>query len=615
MLEDLNKQQREALLGSFSQDSMVLAGAGSGKTRLITERCNYLLNVKNVEPYRIMCISFTNKASSELKERVALTCTEEKANQIWVGTFHNICIRLLSMYGSAIGLDRFTILDTYNIKKVISAELTKMNIDVTKELVNNYASRISDLKNKLITPKDYKNNCTINNIDDADFIELYSRYQKENLKNHTLDFDDIILYTVFLLKKDKEIQDYIKRTFQYIMVDETQDSNPANIALFNLLCANCNLFIVLDIDQSIYAWRGATPLYFVENQRKFKVFKLEENYRSTKKIVHASNVLITNNNNRIDKTCFTNNELGDNITISNFQDAYEEAEFITQEIKAYNRLGLSYKDFYVLYRTNAQSRIFEQVFMQNGLPYTLIGALSFNERKEIKDCMAFAKIKDNDRDKPSFLRALGTLDGIGKKAIKDITDIYDVSRSIVDTLAKYRPKGRKANDSITFLFNFLSNVDNYDALETVIKYFSNKYIIENTDESKTRVENLNELTLLIEEKKQNNVSFEDFVNEMDLLSSKDTENKTDSVSMLTVHASKGLEAKAVFIAGCNQGIFPHSNSLDSDEELEQERNLMYVAITRAMKKLYITSYNTNGFKSFIPSQFINEIPKDCKEII
>ena len=614
MIEDLNEQQRDALLGSFTQDTMVIAGAGSGKTRLITERICYLLDVKKVEPFNIVCITFTNKAAKELKERIGKACGEERASQIWIGTFHSICIRLLKMYGANIGLNKFTILDPYDAKKVMKSILTDLDYDNSKEVVKNYLDRISTLKNKLITPRDYRIQCDKNGIEDEEFIEAFSNYQKENLKNFTIDYDDIILYTTFLLSHSKEAIEFVQKNFKFVMVDETQDSNHSNTVLFKQLSKNNNLFLVFDLDQSIYGWRGAVPEYLIQHQNEYRVFKLEQNYRSTQKIVHASNMVVANNVNRIDKTCFSKNEMGDNITYSEFLNPYKEAEFIADEIQAYKKLGIDYNEIFILYRTNSQSRIFEEVFLKKGLPYTLIGSLSFTERKEIKDCIAYAKIKDNDRDKPAFLRVLKTLEGVGDRAIKDITAMYDVSRSIKETLAKYQPKTNKAFNSLQSVYNFVSNVNDYDALYGIISSFIAKYTIENTEDSRNRIENLNELNNLVKEKQSNNMSFSDFVNEMELMSSKDVENKTDSVSMLTVHASKGLEAKIVFLAGCNDGIMPHINA-KSDEEKEEERRGMYVAMTRAKKKLYISSYRVYANRNFYKSPFINEIPKTCLEII
>lgn len=616
MLEGLNEQQRNAVLGSFAQDTLVLAGAGAGKSKTIVERVKYILDEKHAEPSSIMCITFTNKAAHELLDRVKKVCKE--ADEMWVGTFHSICIRLLRMFGDEIGLYDFTILDPYNSKKSAIDVLTKMGAVVSKEILNNYLSRISHLKNELMTSKKYRESILkkYTNVYEAQtdpeyqFCQFYTNYQRENLKNQTIDFDDIILYTILLLKLSKNAQNFVAKHFKYIHVDETQDSNTSNITLFKLLSANCNLFIVGDIDQSIYGWRGAKPKYLLDNRKDYRLFKLEQNYRSTQKIVNASNCVIANNVDRIDKTCFSENRVGDSITLKSFTKDFDEAKFIADEIKAYNKLGIKYSDIFILYRTNAQSRVFEETFIKAGVPYTIIGALGFNERKEIKDCLAFLRVSINHKDKQSLKRALMCLDGIGKKATENILDLYDIKRDAVQALKSYKPKGRKANDSINFLLDLLNLVKTkpYAVIKKIGQYFIDKFKIENTPQSNERIENIEELVKVSEEKEKSGLVIEEFITQMDLLSSKDKESKADTVSMMTIHASKGLEASIVFGVGINEGILPHNNSLNTPEALEEERRLMYVLMTRAKDKLYLTNFGSNGQKDFRESRFIHEIP-------
>ena len=399
------------------------------------------------------------------------------------------------------------------------------------------------------------------------------------------------------------------------MVDETQDSNTSNIMLFKLLSKNCNLFVVADIDQSIYGWRGAKPEYLINNSSQYKLFKLEQNYRSTQTIVDASNSVISHNIKRIDKTCFSKNRIGDMITYANFNRDYEEARFIAKEINVYKNLGINLNDIFILYRTNSQSRIFEEVFIKSGVPYNIIGALGFNDRQEIKDCLAFIRVAVNDKDRQSFKRALLTLDGIGQKAVEDILNLYDVKRSATVALSLYNPKGQKAIESKKFMLELLNLTASrpYQIVDKAAYYFIGKYKLENTPKSLERIQNLEELMNVSKEKEKEGLNIEDFVDQMDLLSSKDKKSKEGTVSMMTVHASKGLEAGIVFGVGLNDGILPHGNSINDADELEEERRIMYVLMTRAKDKLYLTSFGSNGQKSYHHSRFISEIPSKFVE--
>jgi len=616
MLQDLNEQQKSAILGSFTQDTLVLAGAGSGKTRVLTERISYILTDKSGRAESIMAITFTNKAAKELLDRIKKVTND--ADEMWVGTFHSICIRLLRMFGDEIGLDDFTILDAYNSKKVATEVLTNMGAVISKSTLNNYLSRVSHLKNELITAKKYRDSKLAKYVSEYEavsdpeyeFVQFYSNYQRENLKNQTLDFDDIILYTIFLLRKSVNAQNFVKRQFKYVHVDEVQDSNTSNIVLFKLLSKDCNLFIVGDIDQSIYGWRSARPEYLIKNAKDYKLFKLEQNYRSTQTIVNASNSVIVNNNDRLDKTCFSKNRIGDAITFAEFNRDIDEAKFIANEIIAYRNLGISLNDIYILYRTNAQSRIFEEIFIKNGIPYNIIGALGFNDRKEIKDVLAFVRVAVNKKDKQSFKRALSTLDGIGDGAIKDIMYYYDAKRDAVEALNTYQPKTRKAKDSLKFFSDLLSlaTTKPYDIVEKVAQFFVGKYTIEGTPQALDKIQNLDELMNVAQEKERVGLSIEQFVDQMDLLSAKDKSTANGMVSMMTCHASKGLEASIVFGVGINEGMLPLDGS-----PLEEERRLMYVLITRAKDKLYLTSFGNNAHKSFHKSRFVTEIPSNYVE--
>lgn len=620
MLKGLNNQQKDAIVSSFAQDSLVLAGAGAGKTKVLITRIQYILEILKKPASSIMAITFTNKAANELLERASKVT--DSAHDMWVGTYHSICIRLLRMFGDEIGLEDFTILDPYNSKKIAQEIMVKLGLVVTKSTVNGYLNRVSSLKNDLITPKKYREKKLAKYKGDYDaykedpeleFIEFYSMYQKENLSNQTVDFDDIIMYTILLLNVSKNAQDFVRKTFTYIHADEVQDSNTSNIILINMLSKNCNLFMVGDIDQSIYGFRGAKPEYLVkytEMNNDAKLFKLEQNYRSTKTIVNASNSVVANNDDRIDKVCFSDQEAGDRITYVQCPTDRDEASFLAKEIRAYKSYGENFSDIMILYRTNSQSRLLEEVFMAENIPYTIVGSLSFNDRAEVKDCLSFLRVAVNKKDKPSFRRALGTLDGIGKKAQEELLTLYDARKDVLDTLKNYKAKTKRAQESVNFFIDVLNLIDEKPTgvLKKVAKYHEDKLRAEGTPKSVEKIENIEELVKLAMEKEDKGIMLKDFVSQMDLLSAKDKESKADSVTMMTVHSSKGLEAKIVFVVGVNEGILPHDNSLTSPKDIEEERRLMYVAVTRAKKKLYLSSFYSNSQKMFDSSRFIEEIP-------
>lgn len=620
MLQELNEQQKSAILGSFTQDVLVLAGAGAGKSKVVVTRVEYILKTRKVEPSTIMAITFTNKAAAELLSRIRRVT--DRANEMWVGTYHSICIRLLRMFGSDIGLEDFTILDPYNSKKAAIEILTNMGVITSKTILNSYMSRMSHLKNRLVTPKrhredklsQYTNDYERKQDPEYEFIEFYSKFQKANLAHQTIDFDDIILYTIFLLRKSPAAAEFVRKNFSYIHVDETQDSNTSNIVLFKLLSKDCNLFIVADIDQSIYGWRGARPEYLVDNAKEYKLFKLEQNYRSTQTIVNASNSVIANNVNRIDKTCFSNNSIGDPIVLKKFRNDYDEADWIADEILRLKNTGISLNDMFILYRKNAQSRIFEQTFIKRGVPYNIIGALAFNDRKEIKDCLAFVRVAVNKKDKQSLRRALGELEGIGKKAQDDILNLFDIKGNSIDALRSYQGKTQKSRDSVAFLLNLLRLADTkpYGVVKTISEHFINKLRAEGSEQANDRIQNLEELIKVSLEKESAGLMLCDFVSQMDLLSKSDKEEKTDMVSMMTVHASKGLESSVVFGVGLNEGILPIENSLNNDEGMEEERRLMYVLMTRTKEKLYLTNFYSDSQKMFGDSRFLDEIPDKFK---
>lgn len=623
MLSKLNNQQKQAILDSINTDSLVLAGAGSGKTRVLITRIQYLIEKLNIHPSSIMAITFTRKAANELKERLEENTDEDDLLQLWVGTYHSVCLKIIDEFGEQIGIkEGYTILDTYNQRKCASDILSKMGLEVSKSTVTSYLKRISGLKNNLILPKKFRETVISkyagNTNDDSEnsdyvFADFYSKYQSQNIKTNVMDFDDIILYTVMILSSSKVAQDFIKNKFEYIFADEVQDSNPSNMTLLNLFSKNCNLFMVGDIDQSIYGFRGARPdmiMDYVKNKDNMKIFKLEQNYRSTQTIVNASNAVIAYNDGRVDKACFSKNDIGKKIQINMAATNLEEAMYVTKRVNEYIKNGGSYEDVMILYRTNAQSRILEETFMKAGIPYSLVGSLSFNQRAEIKDCMSVLKLACNTRDKYSLKRVLSTLEGVGKKTIDDLMDLMDVYVDVVPTLENYTPKTKKAKESIAFLYGILNLIDKKPTavLNKIAEYYISKLELVGDEKSIDRIENIKELQSVVAEKEKEGMALQEFVMQMDLMSSVDNTVENNSVTMMTIHASKGLESKIVFIVGVNEELLPHVNSYRSINGIMEERRLLYVAMTRAKEILYISRYVEDSRRTYEESMFLREIP-------
>lgn len=620
-LDNLNEQQVDVILNSLKENSLVLAGAGSGKTKTLITRIEYLLKVLNVRPSSIMAITFTEKAAKELMTRAEKVTNN--ADEMTVGTYHSICLKLLINFGEDIGITGFKVLDKIQTLSRIRKVMVEMGLVTSRQMITKYMSKMSKLKNKLINPKMYrtiqmnKYNGRPEGLRDSseyDFIEFYSQYQKKNIEDGYLDFDDIIMYTMALLQSSKNAKEYIKDTYRYIHADEVQDSNESNIRILNEFSRNANLFMVGDLDQSIYGFRDARPDYFLnlQNAGRIKIFKLEQNYRSTQTIVNASNEIISNNKNRIPKTCFSKNEVGANIDYFNFSTDTREASFVADEISMYSSFDeYKYSDFMVLYRTNAQSRAFEEAFLNKGIPYVLVGSLGFTDRAEVKDCLAFLRLYVNRNDKASFIRALKTLDGVGDATIKALIKLFDENKDALETLKEYKPKRESVKQGLDFLYQFLMLVNEKPTY--VLKYVAEKIINKletaNNDKFLEKLSNIEELIKVAKQREDIGATVKEFVEQMDLISSSD-DTKSDSVQLITVHSSKGLESKIVFVTGMNEGIFPHENSLEVDDLIEEERRAMYVACTRPMEKLYLTSYRENRDRSFKESRFISEIPNE-----
>ena len=629
MLKGLNEQQRYVVLDSINNNALVLAGAGSGKTRVLITRIEYLLNQLNVDAGSIMAITFTRKAANELKDRLSSTVDDDELAQMWVGTYHSVCLKIIDAFGENIGIkEGYTILDTYNARKCAGDIMKSMGLEVSKKTVGEYLKRVSRLKNNLIFPKKFREivvkkyagkEATSTSESDYIFADFYSKYQQENIKSNVLDFDDIILYSVMLLSSNQETQSFVKYKFKYIMADESQDSNPCNMVLINLLSKYCNLFLVGDEDQAIYGFRGARPdivMEYATNRKDMKIYKLEQNYRSTQTIVNASNVVISYNDGRMDKTCFSKGEVGEKISLCQCSTNIEEAMYVVKRIKQLLEKGYTYEDIMILYRTNAQSRIFEETFMRANIPYSLVGAVSFNERAEIKDCMSVLRLACNKRDKYSFKRALSTLDGVGAKAVNDLVAIMDTSQDAVEALQSYSPRTKKAKESLSILLSTLNLIDRKPTavLNKIAEYYISQLTNVGDEKALERIDNIKELQNVVAEKELEGMALQEFVMQMDLMSANDNVADSDTVTMLTIHASKGLESPVVFLVGVNDEILPHGNCYSSPNGMQEERRLLYVGMTRAEKKLYVSTYTDDSRKTYNDSPFIKEIPSSYVEM-
>lgn len=635
LLNGLDDRQKECLIKSLNKNSLVLAGAGSGKTRLLTTRLSYIMDVLDIHPSQIICFTFTKKAATEMSERMKKITDCEDSHLMWIGTYHSVCLKIISKYYKHLGFEEnYSILDPYNSRKKITSIMQTLGYGDEKEEVNIMIKKISDFKNNLISPskvydrlcEKYKNN--INGvIYDANysFYQIYKTYCDECYSNNTLDFDDIIVKTIEILSSCYEAQDFVRRNFRYILADEVQDSNPANIMLLALLGGNANVFMVGDLNQSIYGWRGARPdliMSFV-NKNNMQILKLEQNYRSTQTIVNASNALISHNDTKVEMNCFSNNPIGDKIVYNSLTTNIDEAKYVSAKILEMINKGYKYSDIMILYRTNSQSRVLEEILMKFSIPYHIHGSTSFVTRAEVKDCLSFLRLVSNSKDKESFRRSLMTLAGVGYSFTKEILNLFDVYGCAKMTLQNYRAKTVKAQNSLEFLLGLFGIPNNESLLDTLMHKVAN-YQLErlssiNGEDVIDKMSNIHELVKLCTEKTTSEkMSLNDFLRFMDVLAQEGTnEEKKDAVKMMTMHSSKGLESPVVFIIGMNEGILPHANSIrDKDPiKVEQERQLAYVACTRAEKELIITRFSFDTKNSYASSRFIGELPFSLVESV
>lgn len=645
ILEKLNKEQLSAVK-TTEGSLLILAGAGSGKTKVLTTRIAYM--VKNgISPRKILAVTFTNKAAKEMKERLADILGEDVVKYMWVGTFHSICGRILRQdidkyeFPSGKKLDKnFTIYDEQDSLAVIKQAIKKLNLDekiyqpkLVKSVISNSKNKMQDAYTFATYARDFKS---------QRYAQIYDDYEKTLNNNNAIDFDDMLMLCVNLLEQNSEVRERYYNRFEHILVDEFQDTNPAQYNFVRALYTNNlpdvpkerSLCVVGDVDQSIYSWRGADFRIILNFQHDFKdckLIKLEQNYRSTAKILNAANSIIENNEQRVEKVLYSNKGEGERITYFQADDDSDEANFIASTIKS---TSADYRQFAVLYRTNAQSRSIEEACISLGIPYKIYGGLKFYDRKEIKDALAYLKLIYNPNDSQSLKRIINVPKrSIGDTTIRHLQDFADENEySLYQAIKNIENEEFIQAKTKVKLMDFVKLIENFQEIQG--RYPLNEFLgivleksgylrelqSENTPEDEARIENLQELVNVASEftpdEPENTLG--EFLAQVSLVSDLDNlEETSNNVTLMTLHSAKGLEFPVVFMAGVDEGIFPSSRSSLEKTGLEEERRLMYVGVTRAEKKLYITSAKRRQMwgecKYFNPSRFIGEIPFDLIE--
>ncbi|WP_279282248.1 DNA helicase PcrA [Enterococcus gallinarum] len=642
LLANMNPRQKEAVMHTEGP-LLLMAGAGSGKTRVLTHRIAYLIEEKNVNPWNILAITFTNKAAREMKERVN-QLLGSGGEDVWVSTFHSMCVRILRRDVDQIGYSRnFTIIDTSEQNTLMKRVLKELNIDPKKYDPRSILGAISNAKNEMLTPADYENQQ--GSLFEQIVGRCYALYQKELRNNQCMDFDDLIMNTIRLFKENEDALQFYQRKFHYIHVDEYQDTNHAQYTLVNLLADRFkNLCVVGDADQSIYGWRGANMQNILDFEKDYPdaaVILLEQNYRSTQTILNAANQVIKNNRNRPDKNLWTENRAGEKITYYRGDSERDEARFIVSEMqKQIADKGRKFGDFAVLYRTNAQSRVIEEMLLKANVPYTMVGGRKFYDRKEIRDILAYLSAIANPSDSLSLERIINVPKrGIGATSVEKLREFASLHEwSLLEAamnvdLANISGKAGKELGSFGMMMDQFAQMIPYLSVTELTKEILDKtgykqdLINQNNLESQSRLENLEEfLTVTQEFDKRFEAQNEDdadapeekltvFLNDLALLSDVDSyEEESSQVTLMTLHAAKGLEFPVVFLIGLEENIFPLSRALMEESELEEERRLAYVGITRAEEELFLTNafsrtlYGRTQYNR--PSRFVEEIEQD-----
>ncbi|MDY5987505.1 DNA helicase PcrA [Sporofaciens sp. SGI.106] len=636
--ETLNDMQQQAV---YHTDGplLILAGAGSGKTRVLTHRIAYLIEEKGINPWNILAITFTNKAAGEMRERVD-NIVGYGSESIWVSTFHSTCVRILRRYIDRLGYDtNFTIYDTDDQKTLMKDVCKHLQIDTKIYKERSLLSAISSAKNEMITASEYRLQAE-GDYGRQKIAQVYEEYEKQLRANNALDFDDLLVKAVQLFQTQPDVLEYYQERFRYIMVDEYQDTNTVQFKLIQILASKYrNLCVVGDDDQSIYKFRGANIRNILNFEQVFedaRVIKLEQNYRSTGNILNAANAVIRHNRGRKDKTLWTANGEGEKLTFREFDSAYDEAEYIVGDIKSHVNAGdLAYSDNAILYRTNAQSRLFEEKFVTANIPYKIVGGINFYARKEIKDLLAYLKTIDNGRDDLAVRRIINVPKrGIGLTSINRVQE-YAASREIgfyealrgVDLIPNIGRGAARMESFVALMEHFKAEAENLsisELMDLIIEEtgYEEELKSEGEIEAETRLENIDELRSKIVayeelcEEQQTPVTLSGFLEEVALVADIDSlDENGDYVVLMTLHSAKGLEFPQVYLAGMEEGIFPSYISIQADnpeEEIEEERRLCYVGITRAKKNLTLTCARRRMIRGetqyHTMSRFMKEIP-------
>ncbi len=636
--QDLNEEQREAVVHNAGP-ALILAGAGSGKTRVITYRILRLIDELHVSPFRILAVTFTNKAAQEMKDRVANLAGHQKVRELFIGTFHRLCLSILKLHAGKLGYQPgFTIYDDSDQKALIKECLWDLKWD--EKQVHPYAvhSHISAAKNELKNPKEYGE--LVAGFFQEKVAQIYPRYQTKLKENNAMDFDDLLFNAVLLMKQYPDILESYRKRFEYIQVDEYQDINMAQYQLISAIAHPLNnLYVVGDPDQSIYGWRGADIRNILRFEQDFpgaKLFKLQQNYRSTRSVIQAAQAVIRNNSQRKEKELFSLREMGETPTYYQAEDDKDEAEFVLKTI--YERLGepgRSFRHVAILYRTNAQSRVLEDACRRHNIPYIIVGGLKFYDRKEVKDMLAYFHVLVNPKDSVSLRRMINVpIRGIGSGTVAKLEETAKKQdMTLLDAARQAALGGDFPKKATQALASFVSMMDGLivekdsvppgEFVKRVLERSGYLTDLANDDtvESKMRAENLKELvnSVVDYEKSAEKPTLEGYLDQVSLVADVDKlEDKKNCVTLMTMHNAKGLEFPIVFITGLEEGLFPHNNSIEEDDDVQEERRLCYVGMTRAMDILYLTGaacryvYGTPQWRA--PSRFLSEIPKDMIQV-
>ena len=626
LIDSLNDRQKEAVVNTDGP-MLILAGAGSGKTKVLTTKVAYLIEEKNIDPNNILAITFTNKAAKEMKERI-FKLEGNSAFYIQISTFHSFGLKILKENCELLGYEKnFTILDSDDSLSIIKKIMKELNIDANKYNPKAIKNVISNNKNEIIDPEKYS--LYVNTDFDEIALEVYRKYEKSLKINNAVDFDDLLILPLKLFNNNPGVLQKYQEKYKYVFIDEYQDTNEPQYILSKMISAKYkNITVVGDADQAIFTWRGANYkniLNFEKDYKDAKVVLLEENYRSTKTILNAANNVIKNNKVRKEKNLWTQNEEGTKITYYKAFDEKDESNYVVNEIKKLIEKGVNPKDICVLYRANAQSRTVEEAFLTSNISYNIVGSYAFYNRKEIKDLIAYLKLIYNNKDDVSLLRVINyPKRGIGNKAIENLAiksnvldkSLYEVIDSGKELDFKNMIEEIKKEESHLTLTELIDMVLDKSGMKKSLED-------EKSIEADIRLENLEEFKSIAKAMEINEgiVSLEELLDKLALVSdvSEQKNDNEDKVTLMTMHAVKGLEYDYVFVVGVEEGLFPHSNSLESNDELEEERRLCYVAITRAKKKLYLINARSRilygKVSSNVPSRFINEISDEYIETI